>query len=244
MASVEVKQSVGTAVPYPRGRGGLGTHRWFFGRRLWRDLRHAAAYAKGRLLDLGCGIKPYEPLCAPYVTQHVGFDLPQSLDSRGCRADVTGSAAALPFADGSFDSVLCTQMLDDFPEPSVVLGEIARVLAPGGVLILTVNQLYPVHDPPFDYYRFTRYGLEYQVKRAGMSVEFLQATGGQWMTVGILVLLRMWSIFEKIPVLRALRFLPMIAGYFIGLFCEGMDRLDPAWAGSPNLLIVARKTQP
>jgi len=194
------------------------------------------------MLDLGCGYKPYEPLFASRVTKHLGFDLPQSLDFRGSKAQVTGSAAALPFADGSFDSVLCTQMLDDFPEPSVVLNEITRVLAPDGVLLLTVNQLYPVHDPPYDFYRFTRYGLEHQVTKAGLTVVEFRATGGQWMTIGILILLRMWVLFDRIPLIRRLRFIPMIAGFFTGLFFDLLDRLDPVWAGSPNLLIVAKKS--
>lgn len=193
------------------------------------------------MLDLGCGFKPYEPLFASRVTQHLGFDLPQSLDFRGSKADVTGSASQLPFADGSFDSVLCTQMLDDFPEPSVILNEITRVLAPGGVLLLTVNQLYPVHDPPYDFYRFTRYGLEYQIKKAGLSVVQFRATCGQWTTIGILILLRMWAIFDKIPLIRKLTFIPMITGFFTGLFFDLLDRVDPSWAGSPTLLVVAKK---
>jgi SAM-dependent methyltransferase len=221
--------------------GELGTHRWFFRRRLWRDVAASAPHLKGRLLDLGCGIKPYEPLFASRVTKHIGFDLPQSLDSRGCRADATGSASALPFADGSFDSVLCTQMLDDFPEPSVIVSEIARVLAPGGCVLLTVNQLYPVHDPPCDFYRFTRYGLEYQMKKAGLEPVEFRATGGQWMSAGILILLRMWAIHARIPLISRLKLIPMIGGYFTGLFFDVLDRLDPSWAGAPNLLIVARK---
>jgi len=242
MVSESTELSPVTLAPFPKGRGGFGTHRWFLGRRLWRDLNEAARHIHGCMLDLGCGYKPYEPLFASRVTKHLGFDLPQSLDFRGSKAQVTGSAAALPFADGSFDSVLCTQMLDDFPEPSVVLNEITRVLVPDGVLLLTVNQLYPVHDPPYDFYRFTRYGLEHQVTKAGLTVVEFRATGGQWMTIGILILLRMWVLFDRIPLIRRLRFIPMIAGFFTGLFFDLLDRLDPVWAGSPNLLIVAKKS--
>ncbi len=230
------------ASPPPNYAGEFGSHRWRIRKRFWRDLAALAPRATGVMLDIGCGAKPFEPLFAPHVQQHIGVDLPATLDYRGSRAQVNGSATRLPFADASFDTVLCTQMLDDVPQPGEIFSEAARVLRPGGVLILTVGLMYPVHDPPHDFYRFTRYGLEYQAKRAGLTPEHFQASGGAWLAAGTLVVQRIWALHDRIPLLRKLRFIPAIGGAIVGLFFDLMDRIDPSWAGAPNVMIVARKS--
>ena len=241
MSSATSSPNPAPAKAQPKFSAEFGTHRWRIRKRYCRDLATLAPRAKGVMLDIGCGAKPFEQLFAPYVSQHVGVDLPASLDYRGSRAEVNGSATRLPFADGSFDTVLCTQMLDDVPEPSDIFREAARVLRPGGVLILTVGMLYPVHDPPHDFYRFTRYGLEYQAKKAGLTPEHFRASGGAWLAAGTLVVHRIWAIHDRIPLLRKLRFIPAIAGAMVGLFFDLIDRIDPSWAGAPNVMIVARK---
>lgn len=199
-------------------------------------------HAKGRMLDVGCGIKPFEAMFKGHVDRHDGVDMMQTLDVRGTRADVFAVAGVLPFANESFDTVLCTQMLDDVPEPVVVLDEIRRVLKPGGKLILTINQMYPVHDPPHDYYRFTRYGLEHIVKKANLTPVFFRAIGGAWLTAGALILMRSWDLWGKIPLLGKLTFIPALFGLIWGTFFDVMDRLDVNWAGAPFLLMVAEKT--
>lgn len=85
----------------------------------------------------------------------------------------TCDLAQIPVEDGRFDAVLCTQVLEHVPEPESVLRELNRVLTPGGLLFLTVPLFYAEHEVPYDYQRFTRYGLERLLPLTGFAIERL-----------------------------------------------------------------------
>jgi SAM-dependent methyltransferase len=125
------------------------------------------------VLDIGCGRKPYLPLLAPYASRYVGFDF-----APGPEVDDVGVAEALPYADGSFDVVLCTQMLEHAEDPALVVREIHRVLAPGGVVFASTHGVFLYHpDPPGsgrDYWRWTHAGLRR-----------LFESSGQWKAIDI-----------------------------------------------------------
>ena len=145
-----------------------------------RVLRKAVAerlhYTQGRLLDLGCGERPYSDLF-PHVELYVALDIAPYGD-----VDVCANAEALPFRDGAFDTVLCTELLEHVPEPSRVLAEVSRVLQAGGHLLLTSPQTWGLHGEPYDYYRYTCYGLRYQAERSGLEVMEVAPTSGLWGT--------------------------------------------------------------
>jgi SAM-dependent methyltransferase len=123
---------------------------------------------EGRLLDLGCGSKPFR---RPGI-DWVGFDV-----EGNPFADAVGSATSLPFADGSFDHVLSTQVLEHVDDPQRTLMECARVLRPGGTLILSAPQYWELHEQPHDYFRFTEYGLRVLLDRAGFTVNTIRREG-------------------------------------------------------------------
>jgi ubiquinone/menaquinone biosynthesis C-methylase UbiE len=75
--------------------------------------------------------------------------------------DVVGDAHKLPFKDNEFDNVLCTEVLEHLHTPVVAIAEMARVLKDGGTIILTTRFMFPIHDAPGDYFRYTKYGLRY-----------------------------------------------------------------------------------
>jgi SAM-dependent methyltransferase len=75
------------------------------------------------------------------------------------KPDVIGDIRNLPFADGEFGTVLCTEVLEHVPEPEKAVRELYRVTKKGGKLILTTRFVYPIHDAPHDYYRYTKYNL-------------------------------------------------------------------------------------
>lgn len=82
----------------------------------------------------------------------------------------------LPFASEAFSCVLCTEVLEHCPNPHRVIEEFYRVLQPGGKLILTTRFIFPIHDAPGDFFRFTRYGLAH-LCRAFTQVEITAETG-------------------------------------------------------------------
>lgn len=129
----------------------------------------------GRLLEVGCGDAPYRALFAPRVERYVASDL---VSSPG-RVDVVADAGQLGFRSDSFDSVLCTQVLEHVPDPYCVLSEVRRVLRPGGLALLTVPLNAGIHRAPHDYFRFTEHGLRILCERAGLEPEVIAERGGR-----------------------------------------------------------------
>lgn len=138
-------------------------------RRLLDVLREMAAepsLGRGLLVDVGCGSRPYEALFT--VERYLGVDVEESgHPAEGKRCDVYFDGTTLPVGSDSADVVLCTQVLEHAPEPAALLAESARVLRPGGHLLLTAPLLWEEHEQPFDFRRFTSFGLRRLVEDAG-----------------------------------------------------------------------------
>jgi len=153
----------------------------------------------GRLLDAGCGNKPYEPWYGPLVSRSVG------IDATGERADAIGLLDALPFDDMTFDTVLCTEVLEHVRDIERAVQEIRRVLVPGGHALVTVPFLYPVHEAPYDYTRFTHYGLRNLLERHGLEVLSVEAKGGAGIFVAHSFVLALLLAFDRVETLLHLR---------------------------------------
>ena len=110
----------------------------------------------GRTLDIGAQNGPY----ARWFPNRVAIDI-----KPGTGVRVLMDAHSLALADASFDVVLCTEVLEHLREPQRAIDEMYRVLKPGGTLLLTTRFLFPIHDAPHDYYRFTKYGLQHLLRR-------------------------------------------------------------------------------
>lgn len=110
----------------------------------------------GRTLDIGCGSSPY----AKYFQSRIGIDVqPQA----GVAA-VVDAHNLQQFKDGEFDCVLCTEVLEHLHTPAQAIAEMQRVLKKNGILILTTRFIFPLHDIPGDYFRFTKYGLKHLLR--------------------------------------------------------------------------------
>jgi len=150
-------------------------------------LKPACAGLRGCTLDLGCGNSPYRPLLTG-ISDYVPYDV----DKASTGAQVIGSAESLPFASAVFDSVLCTQVLEHVSQPGRVIGEAARVLRPGGRLVLSAPQAWRLHEQPYDYFRYTRYGLESLLTTADLRIQTCQPTGGVWTLTGQIINNHIW----------------------------------------------------
>jgi len=123
----------------------------------------ARAHARGRLLDVGCGEKPYAPLFRDLVDEHVGVDHPESIHPLSA-VDVLATAYDIPLEDASFDTVLMTEVLEHLEEPARAIAEARRLLRPGGNLILSTPFMWPLHEEPRDFFRYSPHGLRHLLK--------------------------------------------------------------------------------
>ncbi len=205
---------------------------WRIGRRF---IRASAVFARGRLLDVGCGEQPYRGLLAPKVDRYIGLEHPATLHPNPA-IDILGDAMSLPFKSGSFETVLSLQVLEHVPEPALKLAEIGRVLVPGGHLILAAPHIWSVHEAPHDYFRFTRYGLAHLVAKAGMEVVYIQAMAGFWVTQGQALAYRI-AKFQRFGLqflLVPLNLLILAASYLLDrIYCDE----SYTW----NYICIARK---
>lgn len=154
----------------------------------------AKQFARGRLLDVGCGRKPYRILFDGVVDEYFGIDLSRGGNSA---ADACGSALQLPLLTESLETVLCTQVLEHLPDPKQAVQEMYRVLKKGGHLILTAPMVWELHAEPFDYFRFTRYGLETLARCSGFEVVYIKATSGVWAVIGQRLSSIIYKLFGK-----------------------------------------------
>lgn len=122
-----------------------------------------AEQCSGRVLDLGCGSKPYREWFDINDGEYIGVDISSNDD-----VNATADALQLPFKSGSFDYVMSNQVLEHVPDPFQFFEEVARVLKPGGGALITTNQSFYLHGVPNDYFRYTRYGLSELADRAGL----------------------------------------------------------------------------
>lgn len=150
-------------------------------RSLFSDLEKASIHARGRLLDIGCGNKPYEKMFAGRVSEHIGCDVVQSSDNR---VDFICPATKLPFEDASFETVTCTQVIEHVAEHQAMLSEAFRVLQANGVLILSGPMYWPLHEEPYDFFRFTKHGLRFLLENTGFDRIEIVNNGGKWALCG------------------------------------------------------------
>ncbi len=98
--------------------------------------------------------------------------------------DIAGSALALPFENESFNSLLCSEVLEHTPEPLLALNEMYRVAKIGAHILLTVPFSEQLHEEPYDYYRFTKHSIVYLLEKSGWRVVRFYVRGGAWKELG------------------------------------------------------------
>lgn len=141
--------------------------------------RNANVY--GKILDAGCGNMPYRRKFL-HASEYVGIDYVKF--PAFTAKDMVGDITNLPFEKESFDIVLNNQVIEHVNDPKKVLNEINRVIVVGGTLILTAPQMCRIHGEPHDYYRFTKFGLEYLITSSGFEIVSIESMGGFWRAFG------------------------------------------------------------
>ena len=165
---------------------------------LYKSLKMAIAkYTKGKLVDIGCGNKPYSDWVSPFITEHIGCDIIQS--SNNC-VDVICEATDIPLPDNTFDTAFSTQTIEHVGDFQLMVNEAYRLLKPGGHFIVSGPMYWPLHEEPYDFHRFTKHGFAHTLKKAGFEVVEVIPNGGKWALLGQVLIqtLPVWLTFPKV----------------------------------------------
>jgi SAM-dependent methyltransferase len=139
---------------------------------------HLPRHARGHLVDLGCGKVPLYGMYKTLVQRVSCVDWPESPHGNLHVDEAVDLSQRLPFSDGSFDTVILSDVLEHVPEPTTLWAEMARVLAPSGRVILNVPFLYGIHEAPHDHARYTEFALRRFAQHSGLEVMTLLPVGG------------------------------------------------------------------
>lgn len=153
---------------HPGGLGWLVNPFYHARRGLRRGLAEFFPQLRGRVLDVGCGSKPYRGMIP--AADYVGMEIDTPRTRESFAADVYYDGLSFPVEDSSFDGVLCSQVFEHVFTPARFMAEIHRVLKPGGVLVLAVPFAWDEHEQPYDYARYSSFGLRAVLEQAGFEV--------------------------------------------------------------------------
>lgn len=142
---------------------------FFIARRgLAKHIKELSPQITGKILDVGCGTKPYKNFFT--YSEYIGLEFDTGIDSDKKLADYFYDGKVFPFDSGSFDSVICNQVLEHIFEPQEFLKEINRVLKPNGKLLITVPFVWDEHEQPYDFARYSSFGLKHLLEKNGFRV--------------------------------------------------------------------------
>lgn len=196
-------------------------------------------YARGKLLDIGCGGKPYENMTKSYVTEHIGLDHENTLHDES-KIDLFGTAYNIPIQKEYFDTVLCTAVLEHLEEPNRAIKETNRILKKGGYAVYTVPLFWHLHEEPRDFYRYTKHGLRYLFEKNGFEIVELKPLSGFWVTFGQELVYYLYR-FRKGGKLNPLWWIIPLIGLSIQGICYLLSKIDHSEEFTWMYLAVVRK---
>lgn len=162
---------------------------------LIRDLKIVISqFASGKILDVGCGNKPYESLFNTTAENYIGCDIVQSSEHK---VDILCKVTDIDAEDNFFDTAFSTQVMEHVDNSDLMMSECNRILKPGGIFILSVPFCWELHEEPYDFFRFTKYGLKELCERNNFEVVELIPNGGKWAAIMQMNINMVYSTFKR-----------------------------------------------
>ena len=192
-----------------------------------------------KILDVGCGIKPYKNLFNS--SSYVGIDIDYGGHNNQAKVvDKFYDGVNIPYDDNSFDIVICTEVMEHVVDPEKLLSEIHRVLKIGGRIFFSMPFVWNEHEIPYDFSRFTRYKHQDIFKKSGLTIEKIEETTGVFRVCGQLISA---FIFERLFVKnKPLKFLVAVFLCFpIQLFFIVLDFIFKNYWITLDYAITAKK---
>jgi SAM-dependent methyltransferase len=204
---------------------GLFINPFYFARKgLYENISKYALHISGKVLDVGCGRKPYQDLFK--TSSYVGMDIEQSGHShKDERIDVFYDGKTFPFNKESFDNVITNQVFEHVFNPEQFLREINRVLRPNGYLLLTVPFVWDEHEQPYDFARYSSFGITDILQKHGFEVVSLTKSVNNFCAVAQLTSLffykkmagssRFWNLVMTIFLLSPISIWGLVVSFFL-----------------------------
>ena len=214
----------------------LSSFKWLAMRQLSATIAAAAPHARGRLLDVGCGARRFAHYFEPRVSRYVGLDYPTTYQLGEEHIDVYGDGLQLPFLDGSFETVVCFEVLEHVKDGAQLAREIARVVTPGGTVILTVPFLWGEHCQPHDYARYTVFGVKQLFEAAGLDVVAQRKVGGYWTVAGQRLCYHLEAVYKPLG-----RWMHTSLSFMLLTCAWLLEHLDPSTNEYTMSMVIAHK---
>lgn len=136
---------------------------------LYKNIKKLRPFISGKVLDVGCGKKPYKDIFL--FSEYIGIDVNQDGHNHDDEnIDIFYDGKKIPFSDHCFDSVISNQVLEHVFSPAEYLLEINRVLKSGGSFLISVPFIWDEHEQPYDYARYSSFGLRYLLEKSGFKI--------------------------------------------------------------------------
>lgn len=195
----------------------------------------------GMILDVGCGMKPYKSLLNASGSTYYGTDYPLTMKGsygKSTKADFFSESTLLPFNNNTFDTLLSTQMLEHVSDPKKVIQEMGRVLKPGGIMILSAPMTWPLHEEPYDFFRYTLHGLRHLLQKANFEILDEIPRGNNFTTMAQMLLdTQLDNTSQSFPK----RLYSVILSLVVNQLCSVINLFQPAQRLCLGWVMVAKK---
>jgi SAM-dependent methyltransferase len=202
-------------------------------------LEMAKYFSSGVLLDIGCGSKPYQSLFK--VEKYIGMDYDKGGMNQNPNADILYNGDSFPIDSSSIDYVLATEVLEHVFKPKEFLIECNRVLKNGGFCLITVPFVWDEHEIPYDFGRYTSFGIKYLVEQANFEVIECRKSGHFLPVIGQLLSLYFYYLFRNHNFLLKL-LIPTLFAFIQGLFLllgKILPKIDLLYFD--NIILIKKK---
>ncbi len=205
---------------------------------LWEKIKKNSEYLFGVILDAGSGGVDRYSKAFPKMKKIITLDINEKNNP-----DIVASIDKIPLENEFVDSIICTQVIGDVVDFKKAIKEFKRVLKPEGIIMLSESFMNEIHGEPYDYWRFTKYGLERLFKEQNFEIVKLEQLGGFFSVIAqfkIRYLIDRFDLYES-RILNLL-FAPFLKIY--GKFMLSLDKLDKSKTNNKyaiGWLIIAKK---